>query len=90
MQTKLNDALFGPVESLLDGASDDTWPAIRKLLNRETEAAVSGASAALSGFKMDEEARNNILSKLKDYATGVVETKAKEEAGRVLSRMKER
>nr|GLL23428.1 protein ROOT HAIR DEFECTIVE 3 homolog 1-like [Ipomoea trifida] len=89
-EKKLNEALSGPVESLLDGASDDTWPAIRKLLNRETEAAVSGASAALSGFKMDEEARNNILSKLKDYATGVVETKAKEEAGRVLSRMKER
>ncbi|XP_019193385.1 PREDICTED: protein ROOT HAIR DEFECTIVE 3 homolog 1-like [Ipomoea nil] len=89
-EKKLNDALSGPVESLLDGGSDDTWPAIRKLLNRETETAVSGASAALSGFKMDEEAHNNILSKLKDYAIGVVEAKAKEEAGRVLISMKER
>ncbi|XP_019198747.1 PREDICTED: protein ROOT HAIR DEFECTIVE 3-like [Ipomoea nil] len=89
-ETKLNDALFGPVESLLDGASDDTWPAIRKLLRRETEAAVSSFSAALSGFEMDEETKDNMLSKLKDYARGVVETKAKEEAGRVLIRMKDR
>ncbi|XP_031092080.1 protein ROOT HAIR DEFECTIVE 3-like [Ipomoea triloba] len=89
-ETKLNDALFGPVESLLDGASDDTWPAIRKLLWRETEAAVSSLSAALSGFEMEEETKDNMLSKLKDYARGVVETKAKEEAGRVLIRMKDR
>ncbi|KAG5619278.1 hypothetical protein H5410_019102, partial [Solanum commersonii] len=89
-ETKLNEALAGPVEALLDGAGDDTWPAIRKLLQRETDTAVSGFAAALSGFEMDEESRDNMVSRLKDYARGVVEAKAKEEAGRVLSRMKDR
>ncbi|CAH9052320.1 unnamed protein product [Cuscuta europaea] len=89
-EKKLDEALSGPVESLLDGASDDTWPAIRKLLRRETEAAIHVFSAALSGFKMDEETHGDILSRLKDYAREVVETKAREEAGRVLMRMKER
>ncbi|XP_047266124.1 protein ROOT HAIR DEFECTIVE 3 isoform X1 [Capsicum annuum] len=89
-ETKLNEALAGPVEALLDGAGDDTWAAIRKLLQRETETAVSGFSAALSGFEMDEESRDNMVFRLKDYARGVVESKAKEEAGRVLIRMKDR
>ncbi|XP_009769230.1 protein ROOT HAIR DEFECTIVE 3 isoform X1 [Nicotiana tabacum] len=89
-ETKLNEALAGPVEALLDGASDDTWPAIRKLLQRETDTAVSGFAAALSGFEMDEESRDNMVFRLKDYARGVVEAKTKEEAGRVLIRMKDR
>lgn len=89
-ETKLNEALAGPVEALLDGAGDDTWPAIRKLLQRETETTVSGFAAALSGFEMDEESRDNMVLRLKDYARGVVEAKAKEEAGRVLIRMKDR
>ncbi|XP_055825076.1 protein ROOT HAIR DEFECTIVE 3 isoform X2 [Solanum dulcamara] len=89
-ETKLNEALGGPVEALLDGAGDDTWPAIRKLLQRETDTAVTGFAAALSGFEMDEESRDNMVLRLKDYARGVVEAKAKEEAGRVLSRMKDR
>ncbi|XP_075100718.1 protein ROOT HAIR DEFECTIVE 3 homolog 1-like isoform X3 [Nicotiana tabacum] len=88
--TKLNEALAGPVEALLDGAGDDTWPAIRKLLQRETETGVLGFSTALSDFEMDEQARDNMVSRLKDYAQGVVEAKAKEEAGRVLIRMKDR
>lgn len=89
-QTKLNEALYGPVESLLDGASDDTWPAIRKLLRRETEVAVAGFSSALSGFEMDEATESKMLSNLEDHARGIVEAKAKEEAGRVLIRMKDR
>ncbi|XP_075492309.1 protein ROOT HAIR DEFECTIVE 3-like isoform X1 [Primulina tabacum] len=89
-ETKLNEALSGPVESLLDGASDETWPAIRKLLRRETEVAVTGFSSALSGFEMDEASKSKMLSKLEDHARGIVEAKAKEEAGRVLIRMKDR
>ncbi|XP_051115883.1 protein ROOT HAIR DEFECTIVE 3-like [Andrographis paniculata] len=89
-EKKLHEALAGPVEALLDGASDDTWPSIRKLLHRETDAAVSGLSSALSGFEMDEVARDKMISRLEDYARGVVEAKAKEEAGRVLMRMKDR
>ncbi|KAL0319386.1 UNVERIFIED_CONTAM: protein ROOT HAIR defective [Sesamum angustifolium] len=86
----LNEALCGPVEALFDGASNDTWPAIKKLLRQETEKAVTGFSSALSGFEMDEVAKNNMLSRLDDHARGIVETKAKEEAGRVLMRMKDR
>ncbi|XP_010262124.1 PREDICTED: protein ROOT HAIR DEFECTIVE 3-like [Nelumbo nucifera] len=89
-EKKLSVALAEPVEALLDAASNDTWPTIRKLLQRETKAAVSGLSGALSGFDMDEETVNKMLASLEDYASGVVESKAREEAGRVLIRMKDR
>lgn len=89
-EAKLNDALSAPVEALLDGANNETWPAIKKLLQRETESAISGFSSALSGFDMDEQTKDKMLTSMKDYARGVVEAKAKEEAGRVLMRMKDR
>ncbi|RAL42419.1 hypothetical protein DM860_017599 [Cuscuta australis] len=89
-ETKLNKALSGVVETLLDEANDKTWPEIRRLLARETEAAISDFSVALSSFAMDDETRGNMLSALRDHARGIVETKAKEEAGRVLIRMKDR
>ncbi|KAK1362827.1 Protein ROOT HAIR DEFECTIVE 3-like [Heracleum sosnowskyi] len=89
-EKKLSEALSAPVEALLDGASEDTWPSIRKLLQRESEAAVSGFSTALSGFEMDEQDKEKMLSSLEDHARGIVEGKAKEEAGRVLIRMKDR
>ena len=90
MQEKLKHALSGPVEALLDGASSDTWSSIRNLLTRETVSAVSGFSAALTGFDMDEETRLKMLKSLEDYARGLVEGKAREEVGRVLIRMKDR
>ncbi|MBA0552018.1 hypothetical protein Golob_022861, partial [Gossypium lobatum] len=89
-EAKLNEALSGPVEALLDGANNDTWPSIKKLLQRETESAVSGLSDALSGFDMDEKTKEKMLTSLEDHARGVVEAKAREEAGRALIRMKDR
>ncbi|GAB2269229.1 Cell wall protein rhd3 [Dionaea muscipula] len=89
-EEKLNDALLGPVDALLDSASDDTWPSIRKLLRRETQLAVSGLSRELSSFDLDEQTRDKILQKLENYARGLVESKSREEAGRVLFRMKDR
>lgn len=89
-EAKLNESLSGPVEALLDGANNETWPAIRKLLRRETESAISGFSDALYGFDMDEETKEKMLASLENYATGVVEAKAREESGRVLMRMKDR
>ncbi|KAL6539227.1 Cell wall protein rhd3 [Orobanche gracilis] len=89
-KTKLNEALSGPVEALLDGASDDTWPSIRKLLHRETQIAVTGFSSALAGFEMDDLTKEKMIFKLEDYARGIVEAKAREEAGRVLILMKDR
>ncbi|RWW16108.1 hypothetical protein GW17_00020020 [Ensete ventricosum] len=79
-----------PVEALLDAASDDTWPAIRELLRRETKYAISGFSSALSAFNLDEADVDKMLIKLEEYARSVVESKAREEAGRVLIRMKDR
>lgn len=90
LQGKLKEALSGPVEALLDGANSDTWPAIRKLYRRETESAVSGFSSALSAYDMDEQTHQNTIMSLENYARGVVEAKAREEAGRVLIRMKDR
>lgn len=90
LQSKLTDALSGPVDALFDGANTETWPAIRKLLQRETVTAVAGFSEALSGFEIDEETKKKMLASLEDFAKGVVEAKAKEEAGRVLIRMKDR
>lgn len=87
---KLNKALSEPVEALLDAANDNTWPAIRNLLKRETESAVSGFSKDISGFEIDQKTTNEMLTSLENFATNLVEAKAKEEAGRVLIRMKDR
>ncbi|KAF9614177.1 hypothetical protein IFM89_015685 [Coptis chinensis] len=87
---KLNKALSEPVEALLDAASDNTWSAIRNLLQRETESAVSGLSKDISGFDIDHKTTTELLTNMENYARNVVEGKAKEEAGRVLIRMKDR
>ncbi|XP_072995520.1 protein ROOT HAIR DEFECTIVE 3-like [Typha latifolia] len=87
---QLNKALAEPVEALLDTAGDDTWPAIRKLLQRETRVSVSGLASALVAFELDQATVDKMLAKLEEYAKSVVESKAKEEAGRVLIRMKDR
>ncbi|KAI7998693.1 Protein ROOT HAIR DEFECTIVE 3 [Camellia lanceoleosa] len=78
------------MDALLDRAGDDTWPVIRKLLRRETESTVFGLFAVLSTFDLDEETKDNMLKSLEDFARGIIESKAKEEVGRVLFRMKDR
>ncbi|ONM40608.1 Protein ROOT HAIR DEFECTIVE 3 [Zea mays] len=88
-EAQLTKALAEPVESLLDSASEDTWPAIRKLLQRETKTAVSGLQSAVSAFELDEATEKELLVKLEKHGRSVVESKAKEEAGRVLIRMKD-
>lgn len=90
LQSKLHEALSEPVEALLEGANDETWTLVKKLHRRETESAVSGLSSALAGFDMEEETRDRMVKSLQDYSRGVIESKAKEEAGRVLMRMKEK
>lgn len=90
VQSKLKEALDGPVGALLEGGGDDTWPAIRRLFHHETKITVSEFSVALSGFEMNEQANEEMLLKLENYARGIVEGKTKEEAGKALYRMKER
>ncbi|KAI3894093.1 hypothetical protein MKX03_013290 [Papaver bracteatum] len=87
---KLNKALSEPVESLPDAASNETWPSIRNLLQRETKIAVSGFTGALSSFDINDSTLDEMVANLERYARSVVETKAREEAGRVLIRMKDR
>ncbi|XP_076946141.1 protein ROOT HAIR DEFECTIVE 3-like [Bidens hawaiensis] len=89
-ESKLKEAIYGPMEALLEGANDDTWPAIRKLFNRETETAVSEFSFALNGFEMDDDEKEDMILKLKNFARGLVEGKTREEAAKVLYHMKER
>jgi protein SEY1 len=89
-QAQLTKALAEPVEALLDSATEDTWLAIRKLLQRETKAAISGLESALAAFELDEATDKELLQKLENHGRSVVESKAKEEAGRVLIRMKDR
>ncbi|KAL7588713.1 hypothetical protein Lser_V15G38977 [Lactuca serriola] len=89
-ESKVKTTLYGPVEALLEGAADDTWHAIRKLLRNESETAMFEFSDALSGLEMEESAKKNLLSRLENYAVEVVEGKTKEEAAKVLNRMKER
>ena len=90
LQEKLKEALSAPVETLLDAANSDTWPSIRKLLNHETQSAVSGFCVELIRFDVDEQTKKSMIVSLDDYAKGVIEAKAREEAGRVLIRMKDR
>ncbi|PWA59660.1 RHD3/Sey1, P-loop containing nucleoside triphosphate hydrolase [Artemisia annua] len=89
-ESKLKEALDGPVGALLEGGGDDTWPAIRKLFHHETKVAVSEFSIALSGFELDAQVNEEMLVKLENFARGIVEGKTKEEAAKALYRMKER
>ncbi|GJS71269.1 root hair defective 3-like protein isoform X1 [Tanacetum coccineum] len=89
-ESKLKEALDGPVGALLEGGGDDTWPAIRKLFHHETKVAVSEFSVALSGFELDAQVNEEMLIKLENFARGIVEGKTKEEAAKALYRMKER
>ncbi|KAJ0018658.1 hypothetical protein Pint_11631 [Pistacia integerrima] len=50
-EKKLNVSLIKPLESLFEDGSEDTWPSIRRLLKRETEAAVLELSNAIAGFR---------------------------------------
>ncbi|CAN6545850.1 unnamed protein product [Malus baccata var. baccata] len=89
-EKKLSSSLSGPVEALLETGAKDTWASIRKLLNHETEVAVSEFSTAVANFELDNETVAKMKQHLKDYARNVVETKAREEAGKIMIHMKDR
>ncbi|XP_070677384.1 protein ROOT HAIR DEFECTIVE 3 homolog 2-like isoform X4 [Malus domestica] len=89
-EKKLSSSLSGPVEALLETGAKDTWALIRKLLNRETEVAVSEFSTAVANFELDYKTVAKMKQHLKDYARNVVETKAREEAGKIMIHMKDR
>ncbi|KAI4296630.1 hypothetical protein L6164_036575 [Bauhinia variegata] len=86
----LAEALNEPVESLFEAGGKDTWLSVRKLLKRETKAAVIEFLDAIAGFELDQETINTMEQNLRDYARKFVENKAREEAGKILIRMKDR
>ncbi|XP_057986091.1 protein ROOT HAIR DEFECTIVE 3 homolog 2 isoform X3 [Hevea brasiliensis] len=89
-EKQLADALTEPVESLFEAGGRDTWVSIRGLLKRETEVAVSGLLADFASFELDRSTIDTMVQNMRDYARNVVERKAREEAGKVLIRMKDR
>ncbi|PWA75213.1 protein ROOT HAIR DEFECTIVE 3 [Artemisia annua] len=88
--SKLEKALNDPVETLLKRGTDETWSRIRTHLHRETEVVVSEFSFALSGFEINEQAEEIMISNLKDHAIGIIERKAREEAAKVSTYVKDR
>ncbi|KAL6847079.1 hypothetical protein ACP4OV_022932 [Aristida adscensionis] len=87
---KLRKALAEPVESLFDAAGPTTWASIRNLYLRETESFLPEYLKTLFGFEIEYTTAEEMVSNLREYAQGVVESKAKEEASKVLIHMKER
>jgi protein SEY1 len=90
LQDKLRKALAEPVESLFDAADQTTWQSIRNIYKRETDAILPEFLNNLCQFEMEYAPAEEMVSKLKDYARSVVESKAKEESSKVLIHMKER
>lgn len=78
------------MECLFEAAGKDTWASIRNLYKHEAENALSEFSSSLSGFELDKVAFDEKIMNLKEFARSVVEKKAREEAGKVLIRMKDR
>ncbi|XP_034210773.1 protein ROOT HAIR DEFECTIVE 3 homolog 2-like [Prunus dulcis] len=90
-EKQLSSSLTGPVEALLESGEKDTWASIRKLLNRETEVAVSKfSSTAVADFELDKETIAKMLQHLRDYSRNVVVKKAREEAAKIMILMKDR
>ncbi|XP_010272279.1 PREDICTED: protein ROOT HAIR DEFECTIVE 3 homolog 2 [Nelumbo nucifera] len=89
-EKQLTETLTEPVESLFEAAGKDTWTLIRRLVGRETEAAISEFSTVLTGFEFDQAEFDKLVQNLRVFARSIVEKKAKEEAGKVLIRMKDR
>ncbi|KAF2551585.1 hypothetical protein F2Q68_00035773, partial [Brassica cretica] len=89
-EKRLTQALSEPVESLLEAGGKETWPSIRTLLKRETEAAVTEFLAVVTGFELDHATIDDMVQNLKDYSRRLVEKKAREEAAKILIRMKDR
>ena len=90
VQAKLEAVLSGHVEMLLLTAGDGTWQEIREYSECQTQSAISEISSAVSGFRMDEHTYNEMVLQLKDYARGVIQAKARQEAVRVLTHMNDR
>ncbi|XP_051128957.1 protein ROOT HAIR DEFECTIVE 3 homolog 2-like isoform X2 [Andrographis paniculata] len=89
-ERQVSAALNEPLESLSEAPGTDTWASIRSLLKRESDAAASAFFSALTGFELDQATIDDLVQNLKEYARKLVEKKSRDEAGKVLIRMKDR
>jgi hypothetical protein len=89
-EKRMDVAIGDPASSLLDAASPDTWPALTNLLQHEVGVATLGLKDAIQDFEPTEEEVSSMLEELTNYGQGIVEKKAREEAGQVIIRMKDR
>ncbi|KAM0866225.1 hypothetical protein ACQ4PT_042766 [Festuca glaucescens] len=89
-EKKLLDALSGPVQSILETGERNSWASIRRLYRRETENAILRFLNSLSEYELDQTVSSQMVFELREHARCTVEKKAREEAGNVLMRMKER
>ncbi|KAI5332211.1 hypothetical protein L3X38_022340 [Prunus dulcis] len=89
-EKQLSASLIGPVKSLLETGGKGTWASIRKLLNHETEVAISVFSTVVAGFELDKATIAKMLQHLRDYSRNMVEKKAREEATKIMIHMKDR
>ena len=89
-QGRLTRALAEKVKEFLRSAQSNTWEAIETLLVCETIAAVADLKYGLSDLGLDEATVKELLSTLENHGKSVVESKAREEAARILIRMKDR
>lgn len=78
------------MEVIFETGGTNTWASIRSLLKRESDIAASALASALSGFELEQDTVETMVRDLKEYARKLVERKSREEAGKVLIRMKDR
>ncbi|CAN6462875.1 unnamed protein product [Victoria cruziana] len=89
-ERKLAETLDELIDSLFDAANEETWASIRNLLQRVTESALRDLSSDLAGFELESATFDKIKQNVVAFGEKIVETKTREEAGRVLIRMKDR
>ncbi|KAL3616756.1 hypothetical protein CASFOL_039150 [Castilleja foliolosa] len=89
-EKRLSAALVEPLEALFEAGGTDTWVSIRNLLKREINIAASAFSSAIDGYELDRATVDNMVHNLKEYGRKLVWRKSREEAGKVLIRMKDR
>ncbi|CAA0823843.1 Protein ROOT HAIR DEFECTIVE 3 homolog 2 [Striga hermonthica] len=89
-EERLSAALIDPLEALFEGGGANTWASIRNLVKRESNKASSSFLRAIAGYELDQSTVDKMVNNLKEYARKLVRNKSKEEAGKVLIRMKDR
>ncbi|KAI4354138.1 hypothetical protein L6164_003031 [Bauhinia variegata] len=82
-EPKLKQELSNSVKYVLCEETDPTWSKIRERFKTVIKSALSQFNHTISVFRVDEEDRKERIESLEKYAKLLVESKAREESGRV-------